>query len=109
MDASWLPDHLRKLRATYRTKRDVLVQALHATFGDAANFATPGGGMFIWAEFTHVEDTTRWLARCLDQGVCFVPGAAFGVDRDLSRHIRLSFSTGSVDELAQGVQRMASC
>lgn len=106
--ASWFPAHLDGLRAAYRHKRDVLCAALDAEFGVRVRFAAPAGGMFVWATFADVDDSAGWLERCLDTGVCFVPGAAFAVQRDIANCVRLSFATGSRDELSEGIRRMAA-
>lgn len=107
LTAPWLPEHLANLRSLYGSKRDVLVAALRSHFGDGVEFALPLGGMFVWARFSSVPDTAVWLERCLDDGVCFVPGAAFAISSNLTKHARLSFATGSAAELSEAVSRMA--
>lgn len=104
--AEWFPEHLRGLRAHYEQKRDALMAALYRCFGDDVEMLTPAGGMFLWVRFDRINDTTSWLARCLDHGVCFVPGSAFAVQRMLGKYARLSFATGSVDDLDLAVSRM---
>lgn len=109
LEAPWFTPHLEGLRSWYGAKRDVLVGALQEVFADRVHFTAPGGGMFLWVEFTDVDDTGRWLERCLDAGVCFVPGAAFAVERNLVQAARLAFATGSPEQLHRAVARMASC
>lgn len=105
--AQWFSSHLEGLRSLYRTKRDVLLDSLHEAFGERVDVVAPEGGMFVWAAFADVDDSARWLERCLGAGVCFVPGAAFSVQRALEDRVRLSFATGSQDDLREGVRRMA--
>ena len=107
LSAPWMPQHLMRLRSRYGDKRDTLTTALNAEFSNAVDFQTPDGGMFLWARFAHVKDTAVWLERCLDHGVCFVPGDAFSVSRDLPSCPRLSFATGTTTELGDAVVRMA--
>ncbi len=107
LESDWIDAHLASLRGLYRGKRDVLAVALAHHFGDVVDFSLPEGGMFLWARFGEIDDTATWLEACLDRGVCFVPGAAFAVSRDLSSHARLSFATGSADDLNEAVRRMA--
>jgi len=104
--SSWFGAHLNSLRQAYGLKRDALIAALKSNFGDQVEMATPAGGMFLWVRFVGIGDTRAWLSRCLDQGVCFVPGSAFAVRRDLDNYARLSFATGSVAELTEAVARM---
>lgn len=115
LSAPWYPEHLNAVRRLYRTKRDALMQVLAEQFGDRLTFAAPRGGMFVWAQLHNDvtssaesdTDSARWLSRALDHNVCFVPGQAFAVDRDLSSFVRLSYATGTTEELAEGVRRMA--
>lgn len=108
LEASWYPDHLASLRMTYRTKRDALMAAVDANFGLSVNYVEPAGGMFLWASFGRDLDTSEWLVRCLDRGVCFVPGAAFATDRNLSHWARLSYATSSPEMVTEAVGLMAA-
>lgn len=107
LDSGFLPQHLAGLRGTYRVKRDALVEALAVAFGERVQVDRPEGGMFVWLRAPGV-DTTAWLDRAVECGVCFVPGAAFAVDADLSDRARLSFATASPDQIVEGVARLAT-
>lgn len=104
--APWYDGHLNAVRSMYRGKRDALVQALTQRFEDRIEFETPSGGMFVWARFHEIPDTTRWLTQALNRGVCFVPGQAFSVQKDLSQFARFSYATATPTELAEGVGRL---
>lgn len=108
LTAEWYPNHLAGLRAATRTKRDALCHALAATLGDAATFTRPDGGMFVWVTLPGRGPTDRLLARALDHGVAFVPGAAFAIERDLSDRLRLSWATVDPADLAEAVDRLAA-
>ncbi len=107
LGTGFIEGHIAELRLAYRSKLDVLIDALLATFGDRAELVRPSGGMFLWVRFPGV-DTSAWLDRALEHGACFVPGQAFAVDTDLSEWVRLSFVTASVTELVEGVGRLAA-
>ncbi|QXC61879.1 PLP-dependent aminotransferase family protein [Aquihabitans sp. G128] len=104
-DPAWRAAHLDRSRALYRERRDGLVDALHQTFGDAAPFTVPGGGMFVWTRFEGFDATAR-LLDAVAAGVAYVPGSAFGVDAPDHSAMRLSFATASVDELHEAVRRL---
>lgn len=106
-DAGWRAEHLDRSRALYRDRRDALVEALHATFGDQAPFTVPGGGMFVWTRFEGFDATAR-LLDAVAAGVAYVPGAAFGVDHPDPSAVRLSFATTSPAELHEAVHRLHS-
>ncbi len=106
--ADWYPAHVAHLRHCYGAKRDLLVNALEHNFSDQIEFATPAGGMFLWARFLAGTNTDSLLVNALEMGTCFVPGSAFAVDRDLADHARLSFVTASATELEAACSILAA-
>jgi len=108
-DEPWYRQHEETLGPWYRERRDALAAGLRDCFGSGLEFAMPDGGMFLWAEFAdHNIDTTRLLDPALANGVAFVPGDAFAVERDLSTYLRLSFATASPPELREAAARLAA-
>lgn len=106
--------HLVALRTTYRRRADALADALERHLGGALTFARPSGGMFLWA---HLDPTVRpgaatpaLLDEALDHGVAFVPGPAFSTSGPTGheRSLRLSFASGSSDELDEAAQRLGA-
>ena len=108
LTSPWLGEHLAGLRMSYAAKRDALLVALERSFGARVACNRPAGGMFVWVRFADVADAAELLERALDLDVCFVPGAAFSVQRDLARHARLSFATATPAQLGAAVQRLAT-
>ncbi|MEM7139476.1 MAG: PLP-dependent aminotransferase family protein [Actinomycetota bacterium] len=106
MTAPWFPTHIEQLRTATRIKRDVLLDAIAARFGDRLSCTAPEGGMFAWATFADHTDTTLLLPSALDRGVAFVPGDAFSVAADLRRRLRLSWATATPDELDEAIGRL---
>jgi len=101
-----LDEHVAGLRSSYQAKLDLLLGAIQDRFEDRIIVDRPGGGMFLWARFPGI-DTSVWLSRAIDNGVCFVPGQAFAVGTDRSDQARLSFVTASPGDLVDGVDRLA--
>ena len=105
-DREWLSGHIGEICSEYSSRADALTESLRRTFGEAAQFTAPEGGMFCWVRLPGI-DTTKLLSAAVDAGVAFVPGAAFAVDADFGDCVRLSFATLSADQLAEGVRRLA--
>lgn len=99
-DREFLAGHLHSLRSTYAEK----ATALHETLDGAFNTTMPRGGMFLWG--TADRDTQAELPRAIDTGVAYVPGAAFGVDRDQSLALRLSYASLAPRELGDAAARL---
>jgi len=102
-----LAERLPQLRAAYRERRDALCEALAAGFGDALRFQRPDGGMFVWARFADGADASALLPLALDEGVIFVPGAAFYDEAPDLSTLRLSYATLAPAQLRDAVGRLS--
>src|SRR6266576_5570336 len=105
--AAWL-QYIDRLKELYRSRRDVMLQALAEHFGERARWTTPQGGLFIWATLDRRIDTTDLLALARkNEGVAFVPGRAAYMDgRRGSASMRLNFAGVADDDIREGVRRI---
>jgi DNA-binding transcriptional MocR family regulator len=101
------PDHLPRIRRTYRARRDAMLGALAEFFPAAARWTRPEGGMFIWATLPAHLDTEDLLRRSLaEASVAFVPGATFHADGSGHNTLRLSFSLNPEAVAIEGIRRL---
>lgn len=84
-------------------RRDAMLEALDRQLPELT-ITRPEGGYFLWAELGGV-DATDMLARAEAAGVTFVKGTDFDGAPDT---LRLAYSFVSVDEIAEGVSRLAA-
>lgn len=101
-----LDDHVARLRAGYRARRDHLMAALRQLPAEC-RCDTPGGGYFAWVRVPDDIDTSALLARAEAAGVSYVPGAPFHSDGGGQHHLRLAFSLLSPAEMEEGARRLA--
>lgn len=118
LESNMLPEHLDRIRRTYRERRNALLEALDTHIGDAAIWTRPGAGMFVWLQLNESSlgssaDTVKLLDRCVErEGVAFLPGQAFvlpnsdALDR-ARRSMRLSFSSLDPDQYDDAVAAIA--
>jgi DNA-binding transcriptional MocR family regulator len=99
--------HVELLRAAYRKRRDVMLEALSAEFGNSASWSAPQGGFFVWLDLGEGADTRAMLARAAAAGVTYVPGFAFHHDQRGAQALRLSFSSAPLARIPEGVRRLA--
>ncbi|MDB5881350.1 MAG: aminotransferase, class [Ramlibacter sp.] len=108
MQDGFLDRHVPTIRALYKSQRDAMLAALAKEMkGLDVQWNAPAGGMFLWARLPEGMDAVRLLPDAVEQGVAFVPGAAFYADAPDARTLRLSFVTASVQEIDIGVAALA--
>jgi 2-aminoadipate transaminase len=101
-------EYVDSLRSLYRTRRDVMLEALEEHFGESARWTTPRGGLFVWATLDQRIDTTDLLALARkSDGVAFVPGRAAYMDgRRGSSSMRLNFAGVAEQDIREGIRRI---
>ena len=106
--AGGMDAHLQRLRATYRARRDALLDGLPAALPRGSRWNRPDGGMFVWARLPDGHDAAALLRVALRHDVAFVPGAPFYAGAPDHATLRLSFTTHPPEEIAEGLRRLAA-
>ncbi|KMO99633.1 aminotransferase-like domain-containing protein [Streptomyces roseus] len=102
-----LDAHIATVRAAYRERRDALLAGLGAALPEGSRWNRPEGGMFVWARLPEGHDAGALLPAALSRAVAFVPGAPFHTGTPDPRTLRLSFTTHTPAEIAEGLSRLA--
>jgi GntR family transcriptional regulator/MocR family aminotransferase len=100
--------HIRRVRREYAARRDVMVDCLRRTLGDAFSFSVPAGGMALWAKAADGIDVEDWAERARTQGAVMATAAMFAVDGKPRPFVRLGFASLDRRELAEGLRRIAA-
>jgi DNA-binding transcriptional MocR family regulator len=95
--------NLERVRSLLGARRDAMLEALETEL-PGARWSHPEGGYFIWLELPEGTDTTALLGPAGEAGVTYVPGPDFGGAPNTAR---LAFSFVSLDEIREGVRRLA--
>ena len=106
--------HVEYLRGVYRQKRDAMLIALDAEFGDlpGASWTRPKGGMFVWLTLPPeivTSPDSPFLKAALKEGVLYIPGEFGHVSEtgDVpTSEARLSFGDANVEQIREGVRRL---
>ena len=104
-DERQLAEHIERVKATYRARRDVMVEMVREHLPSETHFITPQGGMFLWASVPGI-DTAALLRVSAEQRVVFVPGVNFYPERDEHDAMRLNFSNAPEEKIRIGVERL---
>ncbi|MGH8666443.1 MAG: PLP-dependent aminotransferase family protein [Burkholderiales bacterium] len=100
--------HVPVLRQTLRGKLETLMESLQQSFGSAAQFDDPKGGIFLWITLPDNVDTQKLYQPALAAGVAINPGAEWSVNKAHGRNrMRLCFASPSHEEINHGVAALA--
>ncbi len=97
-----------RLNASYRARRDALLEALTEFLPPGCAWARPAGGFFIWVTLPDALDATDLLSRAEATKVTYIPGVKFCLDGRGRSSLRLAFSLYKPDELVEGARRLGA-
>jgi 2-aminoadipate transaminase len=106
LDACDLDAHIAGLRAVYAPRCDALLGALADTLPEGSRWTRPDGGMFVWVRLPDGWDADALLQEALAREVAFVPGWPFFPGQPDRATLRLSFTTHTEAEIAEGLRRL---
>jgi 2-aminoadipate transaminase len=92
-----------KITEVYRRKRDLMLEAMEASFPEEAEWNRPGGGLFLWAKMPEHVNTTELLTEAINRGVAYIPGVNF-FSSPAHNYMRLNYSLPSEDDIVEGIQ-----
>ena len=99
-------EHLIRLRASLRERRDVLLPTLARELPEGARWTEPDGGYQIWLELQEDIDTRALLREAQNAGVLFAPGYQFHHDGRPSNCMRLTIALANTEEIRRGVRAL---
>jgi len=108
IELGFLDRQVETLRATYRQRRDLLLDGLARHLPDGCRWVRPGGGFFVWLRLPPGVDTAALLPVAESHGVSYVPGTRFYTAGGGERYCRLAFTFVSPEELEEGARRLGS-
>ena len=90
--------HLGRLRGEHRRRRDAMVKALGQHDPDGAiRFRIPDGGLYLWCQLPDNVRAADVQRAAFADGVVFVPGDVFYVDRGGAHEMRVCFTAQPAD------------
>jgi DNA-binding transcriptional MocR family regulator len=114
MTEHWFSDEdrwrgtLTGLVQTYRSRRDVMRDALAEHLPEGTSWTHPAGGFYIWVSVPAWLDTKALLAAAVERRVAYVPGTAFYPDGRGADRMRLAFCYPTEDRIREGVGRLGA-
>lgn len=108
----WFADEARwrgslaTLVDTYRSRRDVMLEAVDEHFPEGATWTRPDGGFYVWVRLPAWMDSKAMLAAAVERRVAYVPGTAFYPDGRGTDRMRLAFCYPTEDRIREGIARL---
>jgi DNA-binding transcriptional MocR family regulator len=110
LDRYDLSAHIATLRAAYRRKKEVMLDAIRQHFPQEVTVTDPEGGLFTWTTFPEGFDATAFMRDvALPQArVAYVPGETFFPLTPRPNHARLNFSAPSEADIRTGIAALGA-
>jgi 2-aminoadipate transaminase len=102
----FLDEHVKVIRATYKERRDVMIEMMEEMFPSEVTWSKPLGGMFLWGILPENVDAAAVLKVAVERKVAFVPGAAFHPNGGGKNTMRLNFSFSTPENIREGITRL---
>ncbi|MFI0937850.1 PLP-dependent aminotransferase family protein [Streptomyces sp. NPDC021020] len=102
-----LDAHVARVCGAYRERRDALLAGLPGALPEGSRWNRPEGGMFVWVRLPDGFDATERLRTAITYDVAYVPGAPFFAAAPDPATLRMSFTTHTPEEIAEGLRRLA--
>jgi 2-aminoadipate transaminase len=102
----FLDEHVKVIRATYKERRDVMIEMMEEMFPSEVTWSKPLGGMFLWGVLPDHIDAAEVLKVAVDRKVAFVPGASFHPNGGGKNTMRLNFSFSKPEVIREGITRL---
>jgi len=102
----FLDEHVKVIRATYKERRDVMIEMMEEMFPPEVTWTKPLGGMFLWGKLPENVDAADVLKVAIERKVAFVPGGAFHPNGGGKNTMRINFSFANPDNIREGISRL---
>ena len=99
-----LPEYLKTLRAAYKRRADVMLNAMKKYMPEGVSWTIPKGGFYVWVTLPEYMDASDVFKAAFDNGAAFVIGSAFDPAGKKNDCLRLAFSATQEDKIEQGIK-----
>lgn len=103
-----IASHLANLQKLYRTKCNLMIQAMEEHLS-RTTFHAPEGGLFVWCTLPDRVELLPFIRAAAEAKVAVVPGTTFLPDESAPCHsFRLNFSAPTNQQIVDGVERLGT-
>lgn len=106
MDDYDLDEHVEIIKATYKKRRDLMLDCMKEEFPDCVSFTYPKGGLFTWVKLPEKINAQELMEICVENNVAYVPGGFFFPEGNKENYFRLNYSSCKEDKIVEGIKRL---
>lgn len=100
--------HIERVRALYKTRRDLALSALEQFMPAGVEWTHPTGGFFLWLSLPERVFAQEVKRQALAQGVAVAAGDGFFVNpADGAHNLRLAYTRATPEEITRGIRILA--
>ncbi len=103
---NFIDKHVEIIRATYKERRDAMLEAMEELFPNEVTWTHPEGGMFLFVHLPKGLDAAPLLEKAVKKNVAYVPGGFFHPTGGGENTMRLNFSFSDPDTIREGIARL---
>lgn len=105
LEQGLIDGYLEKMRKIYKEKKEFMIQNIKKFMPMQIKYTNPDGGFFLYLDLPDKLNAEQIFKKCIEQKVAFVTGEPFHINTEEgNKHIRLSFSNSSFDEIKKGIE-----
>lgn len=101
-----LDEHVEKIKATYKKRRDLMLSCMKEEFPEGVSFTNPSGGLFTWVKLPEKLNAQELMEKCVENNVAYVPGGFFFPSGNKENYFRLNYSSCKEDKIIEGIKRL---
>ncbi len=103
------PGHVARVRAVYRARRDLMLNALREYLPPDVTWTEPEGGFFVWVRVPAGMDAHRVDLAARERGLGIVLGSGCTVvPEQHGDSVRLSYCSAPIEAIPEGIRRFAA-
>lgn len=102
-----LDAHVAKLIELYKKRRDIMMEAIQASFPSDVSYTKPEGGLFSWITLPEGVNGRDLLITAIAKKVAFVPGGAFFPRGGHENTLRLNYSNMPPEKIRRGIHLLS--
>lgn len=99
-----IDQHISKIKAIYKHRLEIIVDAMKKHFPKEVTWNTPDGGLFLWVVLPTWMNAKALLIKSVERQVAFVPGGPFFPNGGNENTLRLNFSNMQEERIVQGIE-----